>query len=210
MRPKGLTLWLPRHGLGIIHCDIKPENIVLDDYDTGAVKLIDFGSSCFASDRLSTYVQSRSYRAPEVVLGLEYDALIDVWSLGCVLAEAWSGYVLFQNDSLATMLARLIAILGPIPTRMLDEAPNTHRFFTASGNVYERFAQGQDDLAPGQDAYVLLFPKRTSLANRLHLDHDDLFADFVHALLSVDPNSRPSPATAKLHPFLAPSEPGTT
>lgn len=60
------------------------------------MKVIDLGSSCFITDQLSSYVQSRSYRAPEVILGLPYDHKIDVWSLGCILAELSSGYVLFQ------------------------------------------------------------------------------------------------------------------
>ncbi len=58
--------------------------------------MIDLGSSCFTTDQLSSYVQSRSYRAPEVILGLPYGPGIDVWSLGCILAELLSGYVLFQ------------------------------------------------------------------------------------------------------------------
>jgi serine/threonine protein kinase len=60
------------------------------------VKVIDLGSSCYCTDHLSSYVQSRSYRAPEVILGLPYDQKIDVWSLGCILAELFSGMVLFQ------------------------------------------------------------------------------------------------------------------
>lgn len=60
------------------------------------VKVIDLGSSCYTSDQLSSYVQSRSYRAPEVILGLPYDQKIDIWSLGCIIAELLSGYVLFQ------------------------------------------------------------------------------------------------------------------
>lgn len=60
------------------------------------VKVIDLGSSCFITDHLSSYVQSRSYRAPEVILGLPYGQKIDIWSLGCILAELSTGYVLFQ------------------------------------------------------------------------------------------------------------------
>jgi serine/threonine protein kinase len=58
--------------------------------------VIDLGSSCFITDHLSSYVQSRSYRAPEVILGLAYGQKIDLWSLGCILAELSTGYVLFQ------------------------------------------------------------------------------------------------------------------
>lgn len=60
------------------------------------VKVIDLGSSCFTTDSMSSYVQSRSYRAPEVILGLPYHQTVDIWSLGCILAELLSGYVLFQ------------------------------------------------------------------------------------------------------------------
>jgi serine/threonine protein kinase len=60
------------------------------------VKVIDLGSSCFTTDHLSSYVQSRSYRAPEVILGLRYDTKVDIWSLGCILAELSTGYVLLQ------------------------------------------------------------------------------------------------------------------
>merc|ERR1712226_637527 len=75
------------HSLRLIHCDLKPENILIRSYSRCEVKVIDFGSSCFVHDNLSSYVQSRSYRAPEVMLGLPYDQNIDVWSLGCIIAE---------------------------------------------------------------------------------------------------------------------------
>ncbi|XVF04245.1 hypothetical protein REPUB_Repub05bG0065900 [Reevesia pubescens] len=57
------------------------------------LQVIDLGSSCFEIDHLYSYVQSRSYRAPEVILGLPYDKKIDVWSLGCILAELCTGNV---------------------------------------------------------------------------------------------------------------------
>lgn len=83
------------HGLGLIHCDLKPENILVKSYSRCEVKVIDLGSSCFETDHLCSYVQSRSYRAPEVILGLPYDKKIDIWSLGCILAELCTGNVSF-------------------------------------------------------------------------------------------------------------------
>ncbi|RYY69571.1 hypothetical protein EON63_23540 [archaeon] len=56
-----------------------------------AIKVIDFGSSCYSSKRTFTYIQSRFYRSPEVLLGLPYSHKIDVWSLGCVLTEMHIG-----------------------------------------------------------------------------------------------------------------------
>ena len=75
------------HGLGLIHCDLKPENILVKSYSRCEVKVIDLGSSCFETTYLCSYVQSRSYRAPDVFLGLSYDKKIDIWFLGCILAE---------------------------------------------------------------------------------------------------------------------------
>ena len=56
--------------LGLIHCDLKPENILMKSYSRCEVKVIDLGSSCYVTDVMSSYVQSRSYRAPEVILGI--------------------------------------------------------------------------------------------------------------------------------------------
>ncbi|GAT98969.1 hypothetical protein CL6EHI_002350 [Entamoeba histolytica] len=78
------------------NCDLKPENILLVDY-TKQIKLIDFGSACFENNTLYTYIQSRHYRAPEVILGLPYSTSIDMWSLGCITAEYDNGVVIESN-----------------------------------------------------------------------------------------------------------------
>ena len=62
----------------IIHCDLKPENILLKNANRSAIKVIDFGSSCFYEKRLYTYIQSRFYRAPEIMLGIPYTTSIDM------------------------------------------------------------------------------------------------------------------------------------
>lgn len=57
------------HDNKIIHCDLKPENIMLEKEDRSKIKIIDFGSGCFEAERMYTYIQSRFYRSPEVILG---------------------------------------------------------------------------------------------------------------------------------------------
>jgi len=99
------------HSLKLIHTDLKPENILMKSISQTKVKVIDFGSSCFIHDHLSSYVQSRSYRAPEVIIGCKYDYKIDMWSFGCILAELYTGNVLFVNDSIQSLLARVNLVI---------------------------------------------------------------------------------------------------
>jgi len=183
------------HSLGLIHCDLKPENILIKSYSRCEVKVIDFGSSCFISDHLSSYVQSRSYRAPEVLLGMPYGQKIDMWSLGCILAELWTGNVLFLNDSIVTLLARIVAIIGPFSKEHLATGRYVHKYFTADGRLYDRAPEDK-----GGEFFFLL-PKRTSLKHRLHLE-DKYFLDFLRCLLRLNPADRPTAAEALTHPWL--------
>ena len=72
---------------GVIHCDMKPENILFTDQSYQAIKIIDFGASCEDCKKGFFYVQSRYYRAPEILLGNTYDHAADMWSLGCIMFE---------------------------------------------------------------------------------------------------------------------------
>ncbi|AEE35462.1 Protein kinase superfamily protein [Arabidopsis thaliana] len=187
------------HGLGLIHCDLKPENILVKSYSRCEIKVIDLGSSCFETDHLCSYVQSRSYRAPEVILGLPYDKKIDVWSLGCILAELCTGNVLFQNDSPASLLARVMGIVGSFDNEMLTKGRDSHKYFTKNRMLYERNQES--------NRLEYLIPKRTSLRHRLPMG-DQGFTDFVAHLLEINPKKRPSAAEALKHPWLSyPYEP---
>lgn len=88
--------------LGLIHADLKPENIMLVDpvRQPYRVKVIDFGSASHVSKAVcNTYLQSRYYRAPEIILGLPFCEAIDMWSLGCVVAELFLGWPLYPGSS---------------------------------------------------------------------------------------------------------------
>ena len=64
------------------------------------VKVIDFGSASHVSKAVcNTYLQSRYYRAPEIILGLPFSEAIDMWSLGCVIAELFLGWPLYPGSS---------------------------------------------------------------------------------------------------------------
>mmetsp|Transcript_126574 Transcript_126574/g.269975 ORF Transcript_126574/g.269975 Transcript_126574/m.269975 type:complete len:771 (-) Transcript_126574:151-2463(-) len=187
------------HSLRLIHCDLKPENILIRSYSRCEVKVIDFGSSCFVDDHLSSYVQSRSYRAPEVMLGLPYDQKIDIWSLGCILAELWTGYVLFQNDSVQSLLARILGIIGDFPYHLMTRGKYVPQYFTQDGQLYQEI-DGPACPERGRRLHLLV-PKKTSLRQRMRTDSEE-FLDFLGGMLQLDPTLRPTAAEALEHPFL--------
>ncbi|ORZ27372.1 kinase-like domain-containing protein [Lobosporangium transversale] len=113
----------------IIHCDLKPENVLLKNLETPSIKVIDFGSACHEQQTVYTYIQSRFYRSPEVLVGLPYSSSIDIWSVGCIAAELFLGLPLFPGSSEYNQLCRIVEMLGMLPTYMLDIGKTAHEFF---------------------------------------------------------------------------------
>jgi dual specificity tyrosine-phosphorylation-regulated kinase 2/3/4 len=83
----------------VIHCDLKPENILLKHANKSGIKIIDFGSSSLEGAQIYNYIQSRFYRAPEIMLGLSYSYPIDIWSFGCILVELHTGVPVFPGEN---------------------------------------------------------------------------------------------------------------
>ena len=159
----------------------------------------------------------------QVIIGAAYDQKVDLWSLGCVLAELYSGEVLLHNDSLASLLgkfiltlvwaikmtscvlftARCVGIFGPFDPRLLRRGRYAANYFTKSGLVYERDETSEE--------LRLMRPKKTTLARRLGLDPEvdeaecgsDGFVGFLLGLLAVNPDERLSATQALEHPWLA-------
>ena len=117
--------------LNVIHCDLKPENILLCQPKRSAIKLIDFGSSCKADRKIYSYIQSRFYRSPEVLLGVPYTKAIDIWSLGCILVEMHTGEPLFSGADSHDQLFRINRVVGPFPDDFVRCGAKSGRFFVA-------------------------------------------------------------------------------
>ena len=83
--------------------------------------------------------------APEVIQEKpNVTSACDIWSLGCILAELFTGYVLFQNDSVQGLLSRVIGIIGPVPEYMMKEGRLVSNFFTREGLIYQE-ANGEEE-----------------------------------------------------------------
>lgn len=109
------------HGRGITHCDIKPQNMLVDGR-THTLKICDFGTAKRQvwGDPALAYVCSRFYRAPELILGAtDYTSSIDLWSIGCVFAELLVGQPLFTGRDGILQFVEIIKVLGtPTPQEL--------------------------------------------------------------------------------------------
>ena len=116
----------------VIHCDLKPENILLKDPSKSGIKIIDFGSSCFQDERVYTYIQSRFYRAPEIILGIPYTPCIDMWSFGCIMAEFAMGYPIFPGEDETDQISLIMEVCGIPAAEVLAKGQRKTKFFNES------------------------------------------------------------------------------
>ncbi|XP_012904318.1 dual specificity tyrosine-phosphorylation-regulated kinase 4 isoform X1 [Mustela putorius furo] len=175
----------------IIHCDLKPENIVLYQKGQVSVKVIDFGSSCYEHQKVYTYIQSRFYRSPEVILGHPYNMAIDMWSLGCIMAELYTGYPLFPGENEVEQLACIMEVLGLPPTHFIQTASRRQTFFDSKGfpkNMTNN--RGKKRYPDSKDLTVVL------------KTYDTSFLDFLRRCLVWEPSLRMTPDQALKHAWI--------
>lgn len=120
----------------IIHCDLKPENVLFADKIQSLVKIIDFGSSCTEYKNGFTYVQSRYYRAPEVVLGIPYGHAIDMWSFALIIYELARVHPLYPARDERDLLEMFRVTIGRPSIKMLEKAKKLSQFYDNDGRPY--------------------------------------------------------------------------
>jgi dual specificity tyrosine-phosphorylation-regulated kinase 2/3/4 len=175
----------------VIHCDLKPENILLRHPLHSEIKVIDFGSSCFENEKVYTYIQSRFYRSPEVILGMTYGMPIDMWSLGCILAELYTGVPIFPGENEQEQLACIMEVFGPPEKHLIEKSTRKKLFFDSMGKPRLTVS------SKGRRRR----PSSKTLQQVLKCD-DEPFLDFLSKCLRWDPDRRMKPDEAIRHEFI--------
>ncbi|CAH1980500.1 unnamed protein product [Acanthoscelides obtectus] len=99
------------HSAGIIHRDLKPSNIAVNE--DCELKILDFGLARPTENEMTGYVATRWYRAPEIMLNwMHYNQTVDIWSVGCIMAELLTGKTLFPGTDHIHQLNLIMEILG--------------------------------------------------------------------------------------------------
>jgi len=175
----------------IIHCDLKPENILIRAPGSNDIKVIDFGSSCFDTQKVHTYIQSRFYRSPEVIIGGEYGVPIDMWSFGCIMAELHSGRPIFPGRDEKEQLLYQMEVLGAPPTSVVQASSRRTSFFGKNCEpLFLKDKKGRTRL-PG-----------TRPLGKAVGTTDAVFLDFIARCLTWDPAARMTPREAAHHEFI--------
>ncbi|CAM9252733.1 unnamed protein product, partial [Lampetra planeri] len=179
----------------IIHADIKPENVLIKDTVTDTIRVTDFGTSFFVKSQSLHVGGTLPFQSPEVLLGYRLTCAVDMWALGCTVAELVTGRELFQSDSRDDHLPCCMEILGLPPRCMMDAAPDGMHYFDCVGMMFCPVKRR----VPG------------SLSLHRALNSQDLeFVEFVSSCLRWDPDCRMTPAQALGHSWLRTAATSTT
>lgn len=194
------------HSQGVIHSDLKPDNILRDPTNPSNIKIADFGN-CIIFDQLKKYkgiseVQTESHRAPELLAGLPFGRPADMWSIGIILCQAILGKNPFHvPGSTSKTLAKIVEILGGLPENPYGKATRCSP---------DLIAPDPDALKKGVKAdrkktvYSFSTAVRTMrLAAVLGLDKSEPVVGFITELLHLDPSRRLTCLKAFIHPFLS-------
>ncbi|GMT24562.1 hypothetical protein PFISCL1PPCAC_15859, partial [Pristionchus fissidentatus] len=195
------------HSANVIHRDLKPDNIAIDN--NWKLTLIDFGlARAIDNDNIATRNAGMSfYRALEATAfsdadeTLDYNEKVDMWSLGAILCEMIIGTPIFEHSF---PLGKAIEICGTVPERILKMIETrtrnpTHVDKLVIKDLRRRSRQSERkdflDLLSGSTARSWLRGDVTS--------NGDLIVDFINRTLNFDPDNRMSVKEALAHPFLA-------
>ncbi|XP_075936494.1 pre-mRNA processing factor 4Bb isoform X2 [Anarhichas minor] len=193
----------------ILHADIKPDNILVNESKT-ILKLCDFGSASHVADNdITPYLVSRFYRAPEIIIGKPYDYGIDMWSVGSTLYELYTGKILFPGSSNNQMIKLAMDLKGKMPNKMIRKGLFKDQHFDQNLN----FLYIEVDKVTEREKVTLMStinPTKDLLIEMIggqRLPEDQrkkvmMLKDLLDGTLMLDPAKRISINQALQHPFI--------
>ncbi|XGW28776.1 hypothetical protein V3C99_008512 [Haemonchus contortus] len=183
------------HNSGVIHRDLKPSNIVVND--KCVLKVLDFGlarkKTIDTAMRMSDYVVTRYYRAPEVILGLPYSEKVDIWSVGCIFAEMINHRVLFPGLDRVDQWSKIINEMGTPGEDFIKQLGNSAAMYVRS--LPSQTGKSIEEIAP--DANFLKETENVK-ANLTAEWGRDLLAK----MLVINPDNRYSVEESLNHPYV--------
>ncbi|XP_077296142.1 uncharacterized protein LOC143918238 isoform X2 [Arctopsyche grandis] len=194
--------------LGILHADIKPDNIMVDENKVN-LKLCDFGSAInIKSSEIAPYLVSRFYRAPEIILGITYDHGIDIWSAACTIYELFAGKILFSGQSNNQMLKFMMDLKGKIPNKVIKKGQFKEQHFDSNLNFLYRQV---DKVTEKEKVATITSIVPTRVLSTELTGLNSMFQDktgkveelvlLLDQMLVLDPSRRISVNHALQHPF---------
>lgn len=203
------------HRLKLVHTDLKPENILLVSNEArlqgprraGAksrsvlrntdIRLIDFGSATFENEYHSSVVSTRHYRAPEIILGLSWSYPCDMFSIGCILVEFFTGDALFQTHDNLEHLAMMEVVMGKMPGRMVERGRvKKPEFFKGSKIDFPN-----PTVSRSSRKFVKSLKTLKEIIPPIN-QHNTVFLDLIVRLLDFDPDTRITVNDALRHPYI--------
>lgn len=189
---------------GIIHCDIKPDNILVNE-KRNILKLCDFGTALSTSEKnITQYLASRFYRAPEIIMGLEFSHGIDMWALGCTIYELYTADILFKGRNNNEMLKLMMDLKGRIPKKMLTNGMFSSLHFDKDGTfIYKTF--DKIDIVERiqySNSHSKIKEKIPIVEAAQDIKKAEYLVDFIDKCLILNPDKRVKIEDALNHPFL--------
>lgn len=170
------------HSTDIIHCDLRPDKVLINSDTT--IKLCDFGfaRSVDSNDFYNNdYLMSNWYKSPELLLGSnKYTKSSDMWSIGCIIAEVLTGKILFQSTSILNQLSKVMEITGKPNKYDIEEIHSEYMF-------------------PILDAIPAIRKKPLQLILQTLTTEE---VEFINNFILFNPNKRISAEDALKHPYL--------